>query len=226
MERFNRVKESYQLFVKFGCCLEGLNGDLIDDALPFVEENRMRCLIMNCLAALNVVEAQRKKQQEVRDDGKHESVEKKVLRAACLMMIDTESDNEDVIVITALSAFPDESKMTDKRGWLSMHFAIALFVQNKISAEDIHLLYRTDPLAMHCLSETERRDVSKEIQTGCTAIHLLLMEKQPNMEMVRYFSLRDPKAFYLFDQKGRCAIHLAVQYSESVELLQTILQID
>jgi hypothetical protein len=46
------------------------------------------------------------------------------------------------------------------------------------------------------------------------------------MKMLRYFSLRDPKVFLLCDQSGRCAFHLAAQYSESVVLLHTILQID
>eukprot|EP00596_Hydrurales_sp_CCMP1899_P002978 CAMPEP_0119052964 /NCGR_PEP_ID=MMETSP1177-20130426/74095_1 /TAXON_ID=2985 /ORGANISM="Ochromonas sp, Strain CCMP1899" /LENGTH=94 /DNA_ID=CAMNT_0007032719 /DNA_START=779 /DNA_END=1059 /DNA_ORIENTATION=- len=46
------------------------------------------------------------------------------------------------------------------------------------------------------------------------------------MSMVRYFCIRDPKSFLLCDRSGRNALHLAAQYSESVELLQTLLQTD
>lgn len=43
---------------------------------------------------------------------------------------------------------------------------------------------------------------------------------------IALFTLRDPKAFLLCDQSGRCVLHLVTQYSESVELLQIMLQIN
>jgi hypothetical protein len=43
---------------------------------------------------------------------------------------------------------------------------------------------------------------------------------------VRYFCLRDPRAFAICDQSGRCGLHFVAQYSNSVELLQSILQVD
>jgi hypothetical protein len=46
------------------------------------------------------------------------------------------------------------------------------------------------------------------------------------MSLVRYFSLRNPKAFLLCDQQGRCALHLVTMFAESLELLQSMLQID
>jgi hypothetical protein len=104
-----------------------------------------------------------------------------------------------------------------------MHFAIALFVENKITEEDVHVLHITDPLAMYHISKIidddddeeddeddgDDEDEDEEVLIGCAPAHLLCMQKQPNMKMVRYFSLRDPKAFLLCDQSGRCALHLA-----------------
>jgi hypothetical protein len=52
------------------------------------------------------------------------------------------------------------------------------------------------------------------------------MQKEPKMSLVRYFSLRYPKAFLLYDKSGRCALHLVAKYSENLEPLQEILQID
>jgi hypothetical protein len=46
------------------------------------------------------------------------------------------------------------------------------------------------------------------------------------MTVVRSLSLRDPRAFAILDQSGRCGLHLVAQYSENVELLQSILQVD
>jgi hypothetical protein len=106
-----------------------------------------------------------------------------------------------------------------------MHFAMALFLQNKISAEDVHMMYTNDVLAMYRFSEENIAD-QEEVLMGCTPAHLLCMQKEPNMAMVKYFCIRDPKVFQLCDQSDKCALHLAAQYSESVELLQTLLQID
>jgi hypothetical protein len=48
-------------------------------------------------------------------------------------------NNQDQNAI--ISAFPDESKITDERSWCPMHCAVALTDGNEISEEDI-LSYR------------------------------------------------------------------------------------
>jgi ankyrin repeat protein len=246
LKEMDRIRASYELFDKLGCCSEDLDGDYSDDAaLALIEVDRMRCHIMNCLAALRVVLEQRKIQQMkclaafrvVLEQTKiqqnlsilfeNEVVKRKVFREACLMMIDTEFDNNKVPVNVILASFPDDSKISDERNWLPLHFAVALFAEDKISAEDVHLLHTNDLLAMYRLSELERGDEEKDkYLIGCTPAHLLCMQQQPKMEMVRHFCICDPKAFLLRDQSGRCTLHLAAEYSESVELLQAMLQID
>jgi hypothetical protein len=84
------------------------------------------------------------------------------------MMMDSDFHNDDDVVIdTILSAFPDDGKMANERSWLLMHSAVGLFVQNKISAEDVHTSHATDSLAMTSMSQNG--------QTGCTPAHLLCM---------------------------------------------------
>jgi hypothetical protein len=96
-----------------------------------------------------------------------------------------------------------------------------------------------DPLAMHRWNkrgfiendeyyedyydsdEDEQRDFA-----GCTPAHILCMQQQPNTSLVTHLCLLNPKAFAICDQSGRCALHLVAQYSESIELLQNILQMD
>jgi hypothetical protein len=168
---------------------------------------------------------QRNKDEIAINNVKHDMLKRKVFAKACLLMIETESDSDEVVVNTVLSSFPDKSKISDERTWLPMHFAMALFLQNKISAEDVHMMYTTDVLAMYRLSEKELGDFEFGLM-GCTPAHFLCMQKKPNMAMVKYFCIRDPKVFQLCDQSDKCALHLAAQYSESVELLQTLLQID
>jgi hypothetical protein len=46
------------------------------------------------------------------------------------------------------------------------------------------------------------------------------------MLMLKYFCIRDLDAFHLCDWEGNSGLHLAAENSESVELLQAMLQID
>lgn len=80
-----QIKASYELFDKLKCCSEDLNGDFNDDvALALVDEDKMRCLILNCLAVLSIIQIQRKiKQNEVDSyNEKYELVKRKGFRAA------------------------------------------------------------------------------------------------------------------------------------------------
>jgi hypothetical protein len=43
---------------------------------------------------------------------------------------------------------------------------------------------------------------------------------------VRKICIRDPQAFVLCDYTGKAALHMVAQYSESLEVLQIVLQID
>jgi hypothetical protein len=103
-------------------------------------------------------------------------MKRRIFAAAVAMMMSDEYDNnedQDAIV----SAFPDNSKMTDERSWLSMHCAVVLTVENKITEEDISILQAANPLAMHLFSE------KNEIRY--TPVHLLCMQKRPNISLVR-----------------------------------------
>jgi hypothetical protein len=62
-----------------------------------------------------------------------------------------------------------------------------------------------NPLALHGLSKKEADDKDEEVA-------ILIYE--------------DPNVCTLCDQSGSCALHLVAKYSESLELLQDILQID
>jgi ankyrin repeat protein len=158
----------------------------------------------------------------------HEIIKTKVFAETCSMMIDhTEYESNQVVVNKILYAFPDNIRISDGRIWLPMACAIALFLTDKISGKDVRILYTADPLAMHQFSEDKQANYQEDFQpAGFTPIHLLCMQKVPKLSLVRYFSLRDPKAFQLCDKSGRCVLHLVARYSESLELLQEILQID
>jgi hypothetical protein len=108
--------------------------------------------------------------------------------------------------------------MTDERTWCPMHCAVALTVENKISEEEILILQAANPLGMHLFSGKDRK--------GYTPIHLLCMQKRPKISLVRKICLSDPQAFVLCGHEGKPALLMVAQYCESLEVLQSVLQID
>jgi hypothetical protein len=218
-----------QLFVELNCNSSGgIRLDFRSDAaIVFLDVEKMKCHIVNCLAALNIIEI-KKAETKALADGELELVKTKVFAGACSILIHSEFDNnKSIIKDMILSAFPDKTKMSNAQSWLPLHFAIVLLSEGKLSEGDVQTLYSIDPLAMHRLSSI-RNDGEGNLDalTGCTPAHLLCMQKQPSMTLVRYFCLRDPKAFLLCDQKGRSVLHLLAMHSESLGLLQTMLEID
>jgi hypothetical protein len=124
-----RIKASFQLFVRMKCCKSNLNVDFDNDtALALMEEDKMRCLILNCMAGLHVVEIEKSKKNGF-EINEHELLERKVFETAISMMMSGESVNDQDQNAIAL-VFPDDSKMTDERSWCPMHCAVVLSVEN------------------------------------------------------------------------------------------------
>jgi hypothetical protein len=183
---------------------------LIPTALALMKEDKMRYLISKCIAELRKVEIEKSKNDGA-EKNEHESVKRKVFSAAVSMMMD---GDQNAIIF----AFPDESKKTDERSWLSMYYAVALTVENKVSEEDMFILQAANPLAMHLFSGKQKR--------GCTPVHLLCTQNRPNVSLVRKICLCDSQAFILCDHNSKSALHMISQHCESLEVLQSVLQID
>mmetsp|Transcript_2719 Transcript_2719/g.2845 ORF Transcript_2719/g.2845 Transcript_2719/m.2845 type:complete len:148 (+) Transcript_2719:118-561(+) len=123
--------------------------DLDATVLECMEVDKMRCHILNCIAALCVVQIQMMKKEGL-ETNDYEVVKRKIFTEAISMIFSAEYDTDDNPIV---SSFPDDSKMSDKRTWLPMHFAISLNVENKICEEDVHILHAANPLAMHLLNK-------------------------------------------------------------------------
>jgi ankyrin repeat protein len=238
-ENANHLWAAFFLFDRldldcFSCGVNRYNYIDVDAAFALLDEDKIRCHIMDCVAALHLMQM-RKQRVAIAETAKIEFVKRKVFNAAISMILNDEFDNDRAVVNTILSALPDERRMTDKRIWLPVHFAIALTTRNKISKDDILTLLSSDPKAMGRLSnkkavgyegeDSEDEEVER-VLVGCTPAHLFCMQKQPKISLVRYFCLHDEKAFAQDDQSGRSALHLVTQNSESMKLLECILKID
>jgi hypothetical protein len=119
-------------------------------------------------------------------------VKGRVFNAAISMILDDELKSNEAVVKTILSGFPfpDGNRLADQQSKLPQHFAIALGVRNKISEDDIRIMFSVDPLPTQRLSK------------------------------------REGDAVIMYDEIGRCALHLVTQYSKSLVLLGDILRID
>jgi hypothetical protein len=175
-----RIKASSQLFDRLNCCLTDLSiGFDNDTALALIEVGKMRCLILNCIAGLCRVENERSKinGSEIK---KHELVKRKVFAAAVSMMMNGKCDNnQDQNAI--VSAFPDDSKMTDARTWLSMHYAVALTVENKISKEDVFILQAANPLGMHLFNGKDKTILRTHTSVHAKKTSDIRMQKRPKI---------------------------------------------
>ena len=150
----NRIKASFKLFDMLKCCSSSLSEDIGDNdaALALVDEDKMRCHILDCLTALHLVQLQRENKIGAASNENLELVKRKVFNEAISIVVDDEFDN-DAIFNAILSAFPDVKKMSDERSWLPMHFAIALTAKNIITEDDVRILLSADPMVMYRLSK-------------------------------------------------------------------------
>jgi hypothetical protein len=160
------------------------------DLLNF-DRDKMMAHILDCLSALNIIDALYDK------EGKDELnvVKKKVfLKAIKFIMMDKspgvkmKPDLERL-----LQSFPDSAKLCDDRKWLSLHWAV--LEDSKMEQKEVEVLYSSDPMALtrHHLRPTN--DVSYPL--GFTPAHLIAFQKAPNMELVRSLDLHSPRAFLL-----------------------------
>jgi hypothetical protein len=197
--------------------------------LETLDEDKMRCHILDCLAALHRVQREKRTRRISSGDKEYESAKRRVFSSAVTIVMEFEesviADQHDLRSL--LPCFPDKEKMTDGRSWLPLHLAIVL--GDKVREEDVYTLHANDPLAMQRYSHPKLEEAFVGRFLPC---HLLCMQTHPNMSLVRNLSMRDMKAFTMlvccgeYYTDGLNTLQLAAQYSESVELLKNLLQID
>jgi hypothetical protein len=225
------IGPSCLFFKEMGCLIGDNDVDDSEAGSEMLDEEKMRSLILDCVVALSRVQREKKenrKQKTSDADEQHENAKNRVFTTAISMVMDNdESLDTDPALTSLLVSFPDRKKTTDGRSWLSLHFALAL--GDKVKEDDVRILYSYDPMAMQLLHLKETGDND---QPGFSPGHLFCMQKEPNMSLMRYLSMRDSKAFTMsvscheFYNGCMNSLQLAAQYCESVELIRDLMQID
>jgi hypothetical protein len=208
------LKAAYAIFNLNDCCSRDVdvtdspNGNIDVDAVhELADIDKMRCHVIKCLTALHLMQTYKKKTEEGLEKHSYELAKSKVFSAAISMISDYEFDSDEILVSPVLSAFLDEKNVCNGQNWLPQHFAITVSLRNEITENDIRIMLSINPLAMHRLSTIEADNEGEE-------------------NLPKFSDTAGSTLFELSDQYGRCALHLVAQYSESVELLQDILQMD
>ena len=192
------------------------------DCIASLDKDKMMAHILDCLSALKRVEELH--QEEVPDKRQLAAVKGRVFRKAIdLIMQPTASAKPDLARI--LQSFPDVTKLQDDRKWLSLHWAV--LEEAKIDQEDIEVLYSSDPMA---LTRHHLKQVTDTHFQGYTPAHLISLQKNPRMPLVRFLDIHSPRAFFFpsrcfVEKRSRYPVQLTAGYTESLDFLQFLLQI-
>ena len=238
----------FQQFIKLQCVKSGheelLNADAEDFDITLLDERKMKTLILDCAAALGFVQQERVRQGKplILQEGEQpltketQAASNRIFATVAKSILDQELTYEDALVPSPnegmkqlFRAFPDDSKLTDGRGWLPLHWAA---VVDNVTEADVKLVCTSDPMALqrHHLQGTGLGNM------GFTPAHLLCIQAitNRNMSLIRNFSKINQQAFAMSsnypnrgDPYSFSALHAACRKGQPTEeLIKHLLQLD
>ena len=246
-----RKNRCFQQFIKLKCVKSGheelLNADAVDVDITLLDESKMKTHILDCVAALGIVQQELvgQEQPSILRGGEQslakeqQEASNKVFKAslsitATAMLHDgTDVPEQCNSVDRLLRAFPDESKQTDGRSWLPLHWAVVVGEKSLIE-ENVKAIYTSDPMAL----QRHHLEGSSVDDMGFTPAHLLCMQEMTtrNMSFIRHVSICNEQAFTMsasyssrFDPVlySFNALHAACNLGQPTEeLLKHLLQLD
>ena len=211
--------------------LPGLRSSLSPSFLRSFEADHLIEHILDCAASLRILQ---KSQRDLVDQNLVSAKNSVLIKALSMIIL---SEDLDADATALLEVFPDQSKQIDGRNWLPLHWAVVVQQDNE-KTDVLDVIYATDPLALQRQSRRIPPLGSSKTLFGYSPAHLLCMRKRPNIQLIKTFMTRDARAFaqrcsdkydsnpQMQEDNGRSCLHLASTYSENVELLRCLLQID
>ena len=244
-----RKKRCFEQFIRLKCVKnqnEILDSNAADFDITKLDQVKMKAHILDCVAALGLVQQEfvSQKLPLVLNEGEQplsaqaQLISNTVFTNVAMSVLLTTLTSEGAkkpkrsqSVKELLRSFPDESKLTDGRGWLPLHWAATT---NSLEVADMKVLYASDPLALQRYHQegTDKND------TGYTPAHLMCMQEMTNrnMSLVQHFSICNSKAFTMSASYhgrgdpllyGFTALHVACWGGQPTEkLLKHLLQLD
>ena len=238
-----RKKRCFQQFVKLKCVTSGheeeeLDADADDFDITLLDVSKMKAHILDCAAALSLVEQERVRQDKplILQEGEQpltvetQAALDRIFTTVAKRFLDQSAvPSRSFSMKQLMRAFPDDSKLTDGRGWLPLHWALVI---DNVTEADVKLVCTSDPLALqrYHLTDTDKDHM------GYTPAHLLCMKKVATKSLILHFSIINEQAFTMSASRpdrgdpslyGFSALHAACCHGQPTEeLLQHLLQLD
>jgi hypothetical protein len=134
--------------------------------------------------------------------------------AALEEISDTKVETEKASALDfMLDCFPDDSKRSDGRLWLSLHLAVSV---PSSRLEDIHTLFTANPAAIKAPADETNQ---------LNPCHLAAMMANPRMEIIQRLQIYDPGFGSLVDSDSNTPLHLAARYLDSVAMVRELAQL-
>lgn len=210
--------------------------------LDSLSEMEMKNHIIKCIEALTNIQNEKKEMKKNNIEYNVDQIvaDNKIFIAAVTIsaqQLNNGKDKTNGITLTyMLNRYIDISNI----GWNPLAWGIAL--GNRVDAEDIKIVYAADTMALgkpHVQLDIGSSDYYSET-TSYSPAHMICMQTNPPMSLIRFLIGHNSQAFnatctysdfpeYYNDddlQYGLFPLHLAAKHSESVELLQILLQLD
>ena len=121
--------------------------------------------------------------------------------------------------LMVLSAFPNKKKRTDGNMWLPMYFAVSL---PRVELTEIKTLFKSEPKTIFAkILINLSHGSSLYLITPC---NLAVMTKTPNMALIKLLQMYDRNFGSLLDCNDSTQLHLAAEFSNSLALIQDLIQ--
>ena len=114
-----------------------------------------------------------------------------------------------------LSGFPDDSKRTDGRMWLPLHFAVALS-DTYTSLKEIETIFTADPMAIKLVTDEFHQ------MNPCHLEAMKGKSHRPQLELIRQLQTYYPQFGTSLAHNSNTPLHLAVKHSNNIEMIREL----
>jgi len=109
-----------------------------------------------------------------------------------------------------LNCFPDDSKLSDGRTWLPLHFAVSL---PTAQLEDVENIFTTNPVAVTAVTDSINK------MNPC---HLASMANNPRLDVIKRLQKHYPPLGSSLAYHSNTPLHLAAMHSTSAEMVREL----
>ena len=234
-------KAAVQKFIEVKCIQDDVDEEeLINEELwenedfdvCVFDEDKMMTHMLDCYAALCSFQQYRDgREQSNQLDAKTQQAKNKAFKIALSLMSrgmthdDAGLPDDTSVLSRFVSFFPDDSKHTDGRGWMPLHWAALSLGTPEgdlhgLTEKDFKLLYATDPTALQRFHDSYIYRMADPLSVErYTPLHFICIQPvtPSTMSLLRYFSICNLQALISSTYTTLSVLHATCQYGQPTE---------